>query len=134
MLWNWYFRFEHGNQGDIFVQKAPACTLGTLTSALKELYNKDNEVKVIGTRHGEKLYESLVSREDMVKAEDMDEYFRIPADTRDLNYNLYFSDGETKLTNADEYHSHNTRQLDIEDTKKLLLKLDFIQEHLEGNL
>ena len=128
------FAFEHGNQGDIFVQKAPACTLGTLTSALKELYNKDNEVKVIGTRHGEKLYESLVSREDMVKAEDMDEYFRIPADTRDLNYNLYFSDGETKLTNADEYHSHNTRQLDIEDTKKLLLKLDFIQEHLEGNL
>ena len=125
------FAFEHGNQGDIFVQKAPACTLGTLTSALKELYNKDNEVKVIGTRHGEKLYESLVSREDMVKAEDMDEYFRIPADTRDLNYNLYFSDGETKLTDADEYHSHNTDRLDVEQTKTLLKSLKFIQNDLE---
>lgn len=124
------FAFKHGNQGDIFVQKAPACTLGTLTSALKELYNKDNEVKVIGTRHGEKLYESLVSREDMVKAEDMDEYFRIPADTRDLNYNLYFSDGETKLTNANEYHSHNTKRLDVEKTKELLSSLEFIREDL----
>lgn len=121
------FAFQHGNQGDIFVQKAPACTLKTLTCALKELYDKDNEVKVIGTRHGEKLYESLVSREDMVKAEDMGDYFRIPADTRDLNYDLYFSDGETELTNADEYHSHNTRRLDVEETKKLLLKLDFIR-------
>ena len=125
------FAFKHGNQGDIFVQKAPACTLGTLTSAIKELYNKDNEVKVIGTRHGEKLYESLVSREDMVKAEDMDEYFRIPADTRDLNYNLYFSDGETKLTDADEYHSHNTDRLDVEQTKTLLKSLKFIQNDLE---
>ncbi len=124
------FAFKHGNQGDIFVQKAPACTLGTLTSALKELYNKNNEVKVIGTRHGEKLYESLVSREDMVKAEDMDGYFRIPADTRDLNYNLYFSDGETKLTNADEYHSHNTEILDIEATKNLLSSLEFIRNDL----
>lgn len=124
------FAFQHGNQGDIFVQKAPACTLATLTAALKELYNKDNEVKVIGTRHGEKLYESLVSREDMVKAEDMGDYFRIPADTRDLNYNLYFSDGETKLTDADEYHSHNTRQLDVAETKELLLSLEFIQQDM----
>ena len=125
------FAFEHGNQGDIFVQKAPACTLATLTSALKELYAKDNKIKVIGTRHGEKLYESLVSREDMVKAEDMGDYFRIPADTRDLNYDLYFSDGEKKLTNANEYHSHNTEQMDIEATKKLLLKLEFISNDME---
>ena len=125
------FAFKHGNQGDIFVQKAPACTLETLTTALKELYNKNNKVEVIGTRHGEKLYESLVSREDMVKAEDMDDYFRIPADTRDLNYNLYFSDGETKLTDADEYHSHNTEHLDVEQTKALLSTLKFIQNDLE---
>ena len=128
------FAFEHGNQGDIFVQKAPACTLETLTTALKELYSKKNEVKVIGTRHGEKLFESLVSREDMVKAEDMDEYFRIPADTRDLNYNLYFSDGQTKLTNADEYHSHNTAQLDVEAAKELLLKLEFVRNDMEDNV
>lgn len=126
------FAFKHGNQGDIFVQKAPACTLETLTTALKDVYSKNNEVKVIGTRHGEKLYESLVSREDMVKAEDMDEYFRIPADTRDLNYNLYFSDGQTKLTDADEYHSHNTERLDVEGTKELLLSLKFIQNDLRG--
>ena len=126
------FAFKHGNQGDIFVQKAPACTLKTLTAALKELYNKNNKIKVIGTRHGEKLYESLVSREDMVKAKDMGQYFRIPADTRDLNYNLYFSDGEKKLTNANEYHSHNTERLDVEGTKKLLSTLKFIQNDLEA--
>ncbi len=124
------FAFQHANQGDIFVQKSPACTLETLTSALKELYNRNNELKVIGTRHGEKLYESLVSREDMVKAEDMGDYFRIPADTRDLNYNLYFSDGETKLTDAAEYHSHNTERLDVEATKKLLLNLEFIRKDM----
>jgi UDP-N-acetylglucosamine 4,6-dehydratase/5-epimerase len=128
------FAFQHGNQGDIFVQKAPACTLETLTSALKELYAKDNKIKVIGTRHGEKLFESLVSREDMVKAEDMDDYFRIPADTRDLNYNLYFSNGETKLTNAEEYHSHNTRRLNVEETKELLLSLDFIKKDLRSKV
>lgn len=127
------FAFKHGNQGDIFVQKAPACTLEILTAALKKLYNKNNKVKVIGTRHGEKLYESLVSREDMVKAKDMGQYFRIPADTRDLNYNLYFSDGETKLTNAGEYNSHNTERLDIEQTIALLSSLKFIQNDLGGN-
>jgi len=125
------FAFKHGRQGDVFVQKAPACTLATLTAALKDLYNKNNKVKVIGTRHGEKLYESLVSREDMVKATDMGQYFRIPADTRDLNYNLYFSDGETKLTNADEYHSHNTERLDVEQAKALLSTLKFIRNDLE---
>ncbi|MDD5596369.1 MAG: polysaccharide biosynthesis protein [Victivallaceae bacterium] len=126
------FAFVHGNQGDIFVQKAPACTLTTLTAALKEIYHRDNEIKVIGTRHGEKLYESLVSREDMVKAEDMGDYFRIPADTRDLNYNLYFSDGEPELAEAEEYHSHNTRRLNIEETRKLLLSLEFIRNDPEA--
>ncbi len=125
------FAFEHGSQGDIFVQKAPACTLDTLTLALKELYGKSNPVKIIGTRHGEKLYESLVSREDMVHVEDMGNYFRIPADTRDLNYNLYFSDGETEITTTEEYNSHNTKRLDVEETKKLLLSLDFINNDLE---
>jgi UDP-glucose 4-epimerase len=124
------FAFEHGNQGDMFVQKAPACTIETLAHALLELYNASNEIKIIGTRHGEKLYESLVSREEMVKAEDLGGYFRIPADNRDLNYNRYFNDGDECLTQAEEYHSHNTEQLDIERTKELLLRLDFIREDL----
>jgi UDP-glucose 4-epimerase len=124
------FAFEHGNQGDMFVQKAPACTIETLAHALLELYNASNEIKIIGTRHGEKLYESLVSREEMVKAEDLGGYFRIPADNRDLNYNRYFNDGDECLTQAEEYHSHNTEQLDIEGTKELLLRLDFIREDL----
>jgi UDP-glucose 4-epimerase len=124
------FAFAHANQGDMFVQKAPACTIETLAHALLELYNASNEIKVIGTRHGEKLYESLVSREEMVKAEDLGGYFRIPADNRDLNYNRYFNDGDECLTQAEEYHSHNTEQLDIEGTKELLLRLDFIREDL----
>ncbi|MDD5727026.1 MAG: polysaccharide biosynthesis protein, partial [Victivallales bacterium] len=124
------FAFEHGNQGDIFVQKAPACTLETLTRALRELYGKDNGVRIIGTRHGEKLYEALVSREDMVKAEEMGDYFRIPADTRNLNYNLYFSDGETRLTAAEEYNSHNTERLNLEKTKELLLGLETVRNDL----
>jgi UDP-glucose 4-epimerase len=124
------FAFAHANQGDMFVQKAPACTIETLAHALLELYNASNEIKVIGTRHGEKLYESLVSREEMVKAEDLGGYFRIPADNRDLNYNRYFNDGDECLTQAEEYHSHNTEQLDIERTKELLLRLDFIREDL----
>jgi UDP-glucose 4-epimerase len=124
------FAFAHANQGDMFVQKAPACTIETLAHALLELYNASNEIKVIGTRHGEKLYESLVSKEEMVKAEDLGGYFRIPADNRDLNYNRYFNDGDECLTQAEEYHSHNTEQLDIERTKELLLRLDFIREDL----
>jgi UDP-glucose 4-epimerase len=124
------FAFAHANQGDMFVQKAPACTIETLAHALLELYNASNEIKVIGTRHGEKLYESLVSKEEMVKAEDLGGYFRIPADNRDLNYNRYFNDGDECLTQAEEYHSHNTEQLDIEGTKELLLRLDFIREDL----
>ncbi|MCF8095726.1 MAG: polysaccharide biosynthesis protein [Desulfobacteraceae bacterium] len=124
------FAFENGEQGDMFVQKAPASTIETLARALIELYEANNEIQVIGTRHGEKLYESLVSKEDMVKAVDMGDYYRIPPDNRDLNYNLYFSNGDTRLQEAEQYHSHNTELLDLEGTKKMLLKLDFIREDL----
>ena len=126
----WY-AFNNANPGDMFVQKAPAATIDTLARALKELYNADNEIKYIGTRHGEKLYESLINREDMMKAEDLGDYYRIPADNRDLNYDKYFSKGEGKISLADEYTSHNTQRLDVEGTKELLLKLDMIREDLE---
>lgn len=124
--------FEHGEQGDIFIQKAPASTVGDLAIALKDLFAKDNEVRVIGTRHGEKLYESLVSREEMAKAEDMGRYFRIPADNRDLNYNKYFVEGETKISEIDDYTSHNTERLTVDQVKETLLKLDFIKEQLNA--
>jgi len=123
------FAFSNGKQGDIFVQKAPAATILTLTQALKELYNSDVPVKVIGTRHGEKKYEVLVNREDMVKAEDMGDFYRIPADNRDLNYELYFSEG-ADVSQIEEYHSDNTLRLDVEGMKKLLLKLDLIKNDL----
>ena len=122
------YAFVNGSPGDIFVQKAPAATLKTLAIALKELYNADNEIKIIGTRHGEKLYETLVNREEMIKATDMGDYFRIPADNRNLNYNQYFSEGDTEISNVEEYHSHNTERLDVQGTIKLLLKLPMIQE------
>lgn len=122
------FAFENGKPGDMFVQKAPAATIGTLAQALKELYNADNEIKIIGTRHGEKLYESLVNREEMVKADDLGDFYRIPCDNRDLNYERYFSEGEEDVSKIEDYHSHNTKRLDVEGTKKLLLKLDFIRE------
>ena len=125
------YAFEHGNQGDRFVQKAPASTVGDLAQALKELYNSDVETKIIGTRHGEKLYESLVNREEMVKAEDMGNYYRIPADHRDLNYNKFFDQGDNKISQVTEYTSHNTTRLDVEGTKKLLLKLDFIRNEIK---
>jgi UDP-N-acetylglucosamine 4,6-dehydratase/5-epimerase len=124
--------YEHGRQGDIFVQKAPASTIGDLAQALKELLNLDNSVRIIGTRHGEKLYESLVSREEMARAEDMAGYYRIPADNRDLNYAKYFSDGEERISVLDDYTSHNTERLSVEQVKTLLLKLDYIQEELYG--
>ncbi len=123
------FAFAHGQQGDIFVQKAPAATILTLTQALKELYNSDIPVKVIGTRHGEKKYEVLVNREDMVKAEDMGDFYRIPADNRNLNYELYFSEG-ADVSEIEEYHSDNTLRLDVKGMKKLLLKLDIIRTDL----
>ncbi|WP_411877834.1 polysaccharide biosynthesis protein [Polaromonas sp. YR568] len=124
--------FEHGHQGDIFVQKAPASTVEVLAQALMEIYGAEAPVRVIGTRHGEKLYESLVSREEMAKAEDMGQYYRIPADNRDLNYNKFFIEGETGMAAFDDYTSHNTERLEIEGVKKLLLKLDFIQEQLNA--
>ncbi len=122
--------FEHAEQGDIFVQKAPASTVADLAQALKELFAYDNPVKVIGTRHGEKLYESLISREEMAKAEDMGRYYRIPADNRDLNYKKYFVEGETHISELDDYTSHNTKRLDVAGIKDLLLKLDYIKGQL----
>ena len=126
------YAFTHGKQGDLFVQKAPASTVEDLAQALKELFKANNPIRVIGTRHGEKLYESLISREEMAKAEDMGEYYRIPADNRDLNYAQYFSEGEEKIAQFDDYTSHNTSRLNIEQVKKLLLNLDFIQKELNA--
>src|SRR6201996_6703177 len=126
------FAFEHGNPGDLFVNKAPAGTIGDLAQALKELCNADNEIKIIGTRHGEKLYETLCTREEMIKAEDMGQFFRIPADNRDLNYSQYFSEGEIDMSRVEDYHSHNTEQLGVEAMKKLLLKLPEIQDAVNG--
>lgn len=125
------YAFEHGKNGDLFVQKAPAATLTVLAEALKELYKAKNEVKVIGTRHGEKLYETLITREEMFKSVDMGDYFRVPADSRDLNYDKYFIEGEENISEVEDYHSHNTRQLNTQEMKMLLLKLDFIREDLE---
>jgi len=124
--------FENAQQGDIFVQKAPASTVADLAQALKELFNLNNTVKVIGTRHGEKLYESLISREEMAKAEDMERYYRIPADNRDLNYKKYFVEGETHISELDDYTSHNTVRLNVAGIKELLLNLDYIKEQLDA--
>ncbi len=126
------FAFENGNNGDIFVQKSPACTLDILVKALLELYKVSNPVKIIGTRHGEKLYETLVNREEMIKATDMKNYYRIPADNRDLNYGKYFSEGESEIGVTEEYTSHNTHQMNIEETKKTLLKLNMIRRDVLG--
>ena len=122
------FAFQNGDPGDIFVQKAPASTIEILAKALLELYRANNPVKIIGTRHGEKLYETLVNREEMAKAVDMGNYFRIPADTRDLNYNGFFVEGETQITKTDEYTSHNTYRMNLEETRNMLLKLDSISQ------
>lgn len=130
------FAFTHGRNGDLFVQKAPAATLETLAKALKEVYAQidprygETEVKVIGTRHGEKLYETLVTREEMMRSEDCGNYFRIPCDSRDLNYDKYFTEGNSEISKFEDYHSHNTHRLDVVGMKELLLKLRFIQEDL----
>lgn len=128
------FAFEHGNQGDLFVNKAPAGTIGDLAVALKELAKADNEIKIIGTRHGEKLYETLCTREEMQKAEDMGDFYRVPADNRNLNYNQYFSEGETDLSKIEDYHSHNTEQLGVEGMKALLSKQPYIKKEIFGDL
>lgn len=125
------YAFENGHNGDLFVQKAPVATLTVLAEALKQLYKKDTEVKIIGTRHGEKLYETLVAREEMARAEDMGNYFRIPCDTRDLNYDKYFKDGQEKVSLIEDYHSHNTTRLSVEEMKSLLLKLEEIQNDIQ---
>ena len=130
------YAFTHAHNGDLFVQKAPSATLETLAQALKETYAKvdgkylDTEVKVIGTRHGEKLYETLVTREEMVRAIDMGDYYRIPCDTRDLNYDKYFTKGNEEVSKVEDYHSHNTRRLDVEGMKELLLRLRFVREDM----
>ena len=130
------YAFTHGHNGDLFVQKAPAATLETLAVALKNLYSKVNpkygetEIKVIGTRHGEKLYETLVTREEMAKAIDMGNYYRIPCDTRDLNYDKFFTEGNHEVEKIEDYHSHNTRRLDVEGMKEQLLRLRFVQADL----
>lgn len=124
--------FKNADQGDIFVQKAPASTVQDLAQALKELFRSDSEIKIIGTRHGEKLYESLLSREEMAKAEDMERYYRVPMDGRDLNYNKYFVDGEASVTYADDYTSHNTARLDVPGVKDLLMKLPLIRSALDA--
>ncbi|QEY50106.1 polysaccharide biosynthesis protein [Legionella longbeachae] len=125
--------FTYANQGDIFIQKSPASTIADLTQALIEIFKSTSKVKIIGTRHGEKLYESLISREEMAKAEDMGRYYRIQADNRDLNYKKYFVEGERIISNYEDYTSHNTQQLTIHEIKDLLLKLDFIQNALDNN-
>ena len=124
------FAWQHGENGDLFVQKAPAATIETLAHALIDLFDSKSQVKIIGTRHGEKLYETLVTREEMSKAEDMGDYYRIPCDSRDLNYDKYFVEGEEKVARFEDYHSHNTRRLDVDGMKELLLKLQIVRDEL----
>ena len=126
------FAFENGNQGDLFVNKAPAATIGDLAKAIKELAKVDNDINIIGTRHGEKLYETLCTREEMVKAEDMGDFYRIPADNRDLNYSMFFSEGEKNLAEIEDYHSHNTERLNVEGVKNLISKLALVKKELFG--
>lgn len=125
------FAWQNGENGDLFVQKAPAATIETLAHALIDLMKANSNVKVIGTRHGEKLYETLVTREEMAKSIDMGEYFRIPCDSRDLNYNKYFVEGEEKVSTFEDYHSHNTRRLDKDGMKELLLKLEIVRDEIK---
>ena len=124
------YAFQNARPGDIFVQKAPAATVGDLAEAMKKLFHSKTEVKIIGTRHGEKLYESLISREEMARAEDLGGYYRIPADSRDLNYNKYFVEGEPEISQIDDYTSHNTRRLDVREVMETLTKLDLIRNAL----
>jgi len=124
------FAFENGNQGDLFVNKAPASTIKDLALALKELASAENEIKIIGTRHGEKLYETLCTREEMLKAEDMGEFYRVPADNRDLNYSKYLSEGELDISKLEDYHSHNTTRLNVKEVKKLISKLSIVKSQI----
>ena len=121
------FAFNNSNPGDIFVQKSPATTVENIALALQIIFNSKNKIKTIGTRHAEKLYETLLTREEMVKAIDMGDYYKIPADNRNLNYASYFTDGDVKMSEKDDYHSHNTRQLNVDETVEVLSNLDYIQ-------
>jgi UDP-N-acetylglucosamine 4,6-dehydratase/5-epimerase len=127
-----FFAFEHGNPGDLFINKAPAGTVGDLAKALKEIFNVNNKIKIIGTRHGEKLYETLCTKEEMSRAEDIDQFYRIPSDNRDLNYAQYFTEGEKDITKINDYNSHNTNQCSVEGIKDLLKKLPLIQNELNN--
>jgi len=122
------YAFKNGNQGDLYVQKSPASTVGDLAEAIKEIYNYDKEIKIIGTRHGEKLYETLLTKEEFVKAEDLEGYYRVPADNRDLNYGKYYVEGNKKISLNDEYHSHNTKRLNIEEIKSKILDLSYVED------
>jgi len=124
------YAFQHARPGDLFVQKAPAATILTLTNALKRIFKADNPIRIIGTRHGEKQYETLLTREEMSRAEDMKDYFRVPADNRDLNYNVYFVEGEKEISREMDYNSNNTRRLNEDELAKLLLKLEYIRREL----
>ena len=125
------FAFQNGNQGDLFVQKAPASTIGDLAQAIKELFNASNPIQIIGTRHGEKLYETLCTREEMAKAIDLDNFYQVPADNRDLNYSNYFENGDVKTSVFDDYNSHNTIRLNIAQVKEKLLSLDYVKDQLK---
>ncbi len=122
------YAFKNGKQGDLFVQKSPASTVGDLAQSMKELFQSDSEIKIIGTRHGEKLYETLLTKEEFHKSEDMGDYYRVPADNRDLNYTKFFSEGDEKLSKEEEYHSHNTRRLSVEETKEKIMELTYVEE------
>ena len=126
------YAFQHGAPGDMFVQKAPAAPIGTLATALKKIFNASNPINIIGTRHGEKVYETLVNREEMARAEDLGSYYRIPADNRDLNYDKYFVAGHDEITMTSDYNSHNTHRLSVDELIEILLKLDYVQKELEG--
>ena len=126
------YAFHHSAPGDVFVQKAPAATIEVLAQAVKKVFKADNPIRVIGTRHGEKLYETLLTREEMEKAEDCGGYYRVPADTRDLNYEAFYSEGSAEMSQKQDYHSHNTRRLDVDEMAEMLLKLKYVQDELEG--
>jgi UDP-glucose 4-epimerase len=125
------YAFKNGKPGDMFVQKAPAATIEMLASALKKLFKADNPIKIIGTRHGEKLFETLLTREEMAKAEDLGKYYRIPMDDRDLNYGLYFTEGKKEVSLKEDYNSHNTYRLNEDELTELLLKVDYVKEELK---
>jgi UDP-glucose 4-epimerase len=124
------YAFQHAQPGDMFIQKAPACTVADLALAMRELLRRDNEIKIIGTRHGEKLHETLLSREEMARSNDLGRYYRLPADSRDLNYAKYSAEGESRITESDDYTSYNTTQLDIYGIKQLLMRLEAIRPHV----